>query len=381
MGQRGGLAGQCGEKAHNAIYDRLRSACPHGTPGCRRRMERRQADRLDRHPATIHESTDNFANRFGSVESKFGSLSPTREVGSEVNTRARQPLRRHGFPEQRANLCICAGPVKRSSPGRISVPAGLIEVSAAMDRSGELVGWDFANYNSGGSAIEVPYTIPHGRTQFLDTAAPLRQGSYRALASTANVFARESAMDELAMLARLDPLEFRLRHLQPGRLRDVLTAAARQFGWEKRPALKSGRGIGIACGTEKGSYTAVCAEVEVRDQEVRVIRACQAFECGAIHNPANLRRQVEGCLVMGMGAALHEAIQFRDGRITNPSFAEYRVPRMRDLPKLDILLLDRPDLPSVGGSETPIIGIAPAIANAVHDATGQRCRSMPIQLS
>ena len=261
-------------------------------------------------------------------------------------------------------------------------PAGLIEIAASLDASGKLVGWDFANYNSGGSAIDTPYEVPNGRTRFLGADAPLRQGSYRALASTANVFARECAMDELAELSSVDPLEFRLKHLKPGRLRDVLVAAAKKFGWQQKSRqAKRPRGIGIACGTEKGSYTAACAEVEVVDDEIRVLSACQSFECGAIHNPDNLRRQVEGCLVMGLGAALYEQVQFADGRIPNPMFSGYQVPRMRDLPQLDIVLLNRPDLASVGGSETPIIAIAPAIANAVYNAVGTRCRSMPLKLS
>ena len=261
-------------------------------------------------------------------------------------------------------------------------PAGLIEVTAATDASGQLLGWDFANYNSGGSAIDTPYQVPHGRTRFLGTDSPLRQGSYRALASTANVFARESLMDELAALANIDPLEFRLRNLQPGRLKDTLKAATEKFEWARRLKTRQpNRGVGLACGTEKGSYTAACAEVEIIDDEVRVIHACQSFECGAIHNPANLRRQVEGCLVMGIGAALHEEMEFEDGKIINPYFSDYRVPRMSDLPNLDIVLLNRPDLPSVGGSETPIIPIAPAIANAIYDAIGKRCRSMPLRLA
>ncbi len=260
-------------------------------------------------------------------------------------------------------------------------PAGLIEVSAAIDDAGKLLAWDFANYNSGGSAIESPYTVPNGRSRFINTDFPLRQGSYRALASTANVFARESAMDELAILADVDPLNFRLQNLEPGRLRDVLIAAAEKFDWHgRRATLKPNRGIGLACGTEKGSYTAACTEIEIIDNEVRVIHACQAFECGAIHNPANLRRQVEGCLVMGIGGALYEEIKFANGKLKNPQFSDYRVPRVSDLPELDIVLLNRLDLPSVGGSETPIIAIAPAIANAVFNSCGQRSRSLPIRL-
>jgi isoquinoline 1-oxidoreductase len=260
-------------------------------------------------------------------------------------------------------------------------PAGLIEVHAGLDDAGRLVSWDFANYNSGGSAIETPYEVPHGRTRFIEVDSPLRQGSYRALASTANTFARESAMDELAELADVDPLEFRLQHLPEGRLKDVLRAAGDAFDWPRRREQRApNRGVGLACGTEKGSYVAACAEVEVVDGTLRVLHVCQAYECGAIQNPANLRSQVEGCLVMGLGGALFEAIEFADGRITNAAFSSYRVPRLKDIPDLEIVLLDRRDLPSVGAGETPIIAVAPAIANAVHHAAGIRSRSLPLQI-
>ena len=260
-------------------------------------------------------------------------------------------------------------------------PAGLIEVRARLDESGQVASWDFANYNSGGSAIATPYQVPHGRTRFIETDSPLRQGSYRALASTANTFAREVAMDELAEMAGADPLAFRLKHLEAGRLRDVLETAASKFGWPvDKAALPARRGVGLGCGTEKGSYAAACVEVEVAADVIRVVRVCQAFECGAVLNPANLRRQVEGCLIQGLGGALWESIEFAEGRIVNGSFGGYRVPRMLDVPEIEIVLMDRPDLPSVGGSETPIIAIAPAIANAVYQAVGKRCRNLPIRL-
>jgi CO/xanthine dehydrogenase Mo-binding subunit len=258
-------------------------------------------------------------------------------------------------------------------------PAGLIEVRAGLDETGKLITWDFTNYNSGGSALDSPYDSLHGRTRFVPTESPLRQGSYRALASTANVFARESAIDELANLASENPLEFRLNHLPKGRLSDVLVAAAERFKWGERWANPGdNKGVGLACGTEKGSFVAACAEVEVVNGQMKVLSICQAFECGAIQNPRNLRSQVEGCLIMGLGA-LFEHTDFADGKITNPTFSAYRVPRMVDMPRLEIELLDRPDLASLGAGETPIIAVAPAIANALFHAAGIRSRSLPFQ--
>lgn len=258
-------------------------------------------------------------------------------------------------------------------------PAGLIEVQAGLDDKGQLVAWDFTNYNAGGSAIATPYQVANGRTRFVPSDSPLRQGSYRALASTANTFARESAMDELAHLAKLDPFEFRLAHLPEGRLRDVLMKAADHFRWRERRHSAGGRGVGIACGTEKGSYVAACAEVEVKDGRFRVTQICQAYECGAIQNPGNLQAQVEGCIVMGLGGALYEEVLFKDGVVSSNNFSSYTVPRMRDVPEIAVVLCNRPDLPSVGAGETPIIAVAPAIANAVFHACGVRIRSMPLR--
>ena len=260
-------------------------------------------------------------------------------------------------------------------------PAGLIEVAGGLDSTGRLLAWQFVNYNSGGSALETPYTVPNVRTQFVACDAPLRAGSYRALASTANTFARECFMDELAAALEADPLRFRLDHLSTGRLRDVLVAAADKFGWPGRwQKHDPDRGVGLACGTEKGSYVAACVEVEIdrRTPSIKVRRICQAFECGAIQNPQNLRAQVEGCVIMGLGAALRERIEFAEGKIRNASFSEYLVPRMDDVPEIDTVLVNRRDLPSVGAGETPIIAVAPAIANAVFHATGIRVRAMPI---
>lgn len=261
-------------------------------------------------------------------------------------------------------------------------PAGVIEIRAGLDNNGSLIAWDFININSGGSAIESPYEIQNAQTQSLDSDPPLREGSYRCLAATANNFARESFMDELAAAANTDPLVFRLKHLENPRLRAVLETAAKRFQWDQHKKKKSPNvGVGLACGTEKGSYVAACAEVSIdrRQGKINVRRVCEVFECGAIQNPANMLSQVRGCIIMGMGGALTEEMHFENGRILNSSFWRYKVPRFRDAPEIDVHLLDRPDLPSVGGGETPIIVIAPAIANAVFDTTGVRIRSMPIR--
>jgi isoquinoline 1-oxidoreductase len=258
-------------------------------------------------------------------------------------------------------------------------PAGVIEVSGSVRDDGTITAWEFHNYNSGGSGIRALYDIPGQKTEFHQAHSPLRQGSYRALASTANHFARESYIDELARLVRIDPLAFRLKNLKDARLRAVLEAAAKAFGWEGR---KRGpdRGFGIAGGFEKGAYVATCAEVSVNraDETIKVARVAQAFECGAVLNPDHLKNQNEGAIVMGLGGALYEAIRFKNGKVRNPRFSRYRVPRFSDAPRIEIVLLDRRDLPSTGAGETPIVGIAPAVGNAICDATGQRLRSLPM---
>jgi isoquinoline 1-oxidoreductase len=258
-------------------------------------------------------------------------------------------------------------------------PAGVIEVRSVANKDGKITVWECDNYNSGGSALRGPYDIPNQHGGFHSVRSPLRQGSYRALAATANHFARESHMDELAHALGMEPLEFRLRNLKNPRLRGVLEAAARQFGWGKAKA-PIDHGFGIAGGFEKGSYVAACADVAVNRSSgrVKVVRVVTAFDCGAVVNPDHLKNQIEGATVMGLGGALFEAIEFDNGKILNPRFADYRVPRFADTPTLETVLIDRKDVASAGAGETPIVAVAPAVGNAIFSATGRRLRSLPM---
>ncbi len=256
-------------------------------------------------------------------------------------------------------------------------PAGLIEIRSGAKRDGTLVAWEHHNYNSGPAAIATPYEVANQLIQYHPADSPLRQGSYRALAATANHFGRECHMDEMAHALGMDPLEFRLKNVSDPRLRAVFQAAAEKFNWSQAKSTPQ-RGFGIAGGTDKGGYVAACVEVEVNDKRVRIRRVVQAWESGAIVNPDGLRNQIGGAIVQAIGGALFEAIEFADGRILNPHFAQYRVPRFRDTPQIDVVLIDRRDLPSAGAGETGIVALGPAVSNAIFAATGTRLRNMPM---
>lgn len=265
-------------------------------------------------------------------------------------------------------------------------PAGVIDIKSGVDASGRIVAWGFDNWNSGNAGIQSPYDIPVKPAVFHQTKTPLRQGSYRALAATANHYAREMHMDEMARALGVDPVAFRMKHLDSEpRLRAVLTAVAQKIGWPK-PSVE-GRCLGIACGTEKAGYVATAVEVgPVRPDPTSrtaagftVERVVIAFECGAIVNPDGLKNQVEGSVVQGLGGALFEAISFADGRVLNGTMAQYRVPRFTDVPVIDTILLDRKDIPSAGAGESSMIALAPAIGSAVR-GLGTVARELPVRL-
>jgi isoquinoline 1-oxidoreductase len=263
-------------------------------------------------------------------------------------------------------------------------PAGVIDIKSGVKSDGTITAWEFHNYNSGSSGIQTKYDIPNQDIRFHQADSPLRQGSYRGLAATANHFARESHMDELADAVKMDPLEFRLKNIKDERLRDVLQAAAKAFGWARtKPA--NGHGFGLACGFEKDGYVATCAEIAIEKEprekdkaKIRIVRVVEAFECGAVVNPLHLKNQIEGAIVQAVGGALFEAIRFENGKILNAHFADYRLPRFSDTPLIEVVLVDRKDLPSAGAGETPIVGLAPAVGNAIFNAIGIRLTALPL---
>lgn len=257
-------------------------------------------------------------------------------------------------------------------------PAGLMEVRAGARKDGTLVAWVHHNYNSGPAAIDTPYAVENTLCQYHPANSPLRQGSYRSLAACANNFARESHMDVVAHAVGMDPVAFRLKNMQDPRLIAVVKAATEKFGWASGKSSAT-RGYGFACGHDKGGYVAACAEVDIdAEKRVHVRRVVQAWESGAIINPDGLRNQNQGAIMQGLGGALFEAILFGNGRILNPTFTDYRLPRFRDMPEIEIVLLDRKDLPSAGAGESGLICVAPAVANAIFAATGQRALNMPL---
>jgi isoquinoline 1-oxidoreductase len=186
-------------------------------------------------------------------------------------------------------------------------------------------------------------------------------------------------MDSLAHAAGMGPLEFRLKNITDARLRAVLEAAAGKFAWSSAKSTPE-HGFGMACGTDKGGYVATCVEIEIdaATKKLRIRRVVQAWESGAIVNPDGLRNQNEGAIMQGIGGALFERILFDNGRILNPRFSQYRLPRFSDMPQIEIVLLDRKDLPSAGAGESGLVGVAPAVGNAIFAASGVRLCNMPL---
>ncbi|HWU36662.1 MAG TPA: molybdopterin cofactor-binding domain-containing protein, partial [Candidatus Acidoferrum sp.] len=255
-----------------------------------------------------------------------------------------------------------------------------------VTKSGLITFWDYGVYFAGARGSEQFYDIPNHRTMAFGSgwtapqgAHPFATGPWRAPGNNTNAFARESHIDLLAAKGGVDPVEFRLKNLKDGRMRHVLQAVAEKFAWSPAKA-PSGRGYGVACGTDVGTYVAHMAEVAVDKStgNVQVKRVVCAQEMGLCVNPEGARLQMEGSITMGLGYALTEEIRFTGGDIHDSNFDSYTIPRFSWLPKIETFILDAKDAPPQGGGEPAVICMGAVIANAVFDATGARLLQLPM---
>jgi nicotinate dehydrogenase subunit B len=304
-------------------------------------------------------------------------------------------------------------------------PAMVAKVSASLEPNGSIVDWDYGVWSNthtmrpgpagsliaarslasafpepepkpipmpegGGDRNSIPlYKIPSVRVinHFLPDM-PVRVSALRALGAYLNVFAIESFMDELAASAGADPVQFRLKHLDDPRARDVVSLAAQRFGWsDASPATSSrrdpGRGRGFAFARYKNlaAYCAIACEVEVnRDTGApRLLRAVAAVDSGQVVNPDGIVNQIEGAILQSMSWTLYENVTFDERRFTSIDWASYPILRFSGVPdSIEVHLIDRPGLPFLGSGEAGQGPASAAIANAIADATGHRLRDLPL---
>jgi len=265
-------------------------------------------------------------------------------------------------------------------------PAGVIRIKSGIDKAGMIKLWDYHIYYSGTRGSETTYDVPNAFTtsysQKKDAPQvhPFSTGAWRAPNNNTNTFAREVQIDIMAAAAGIDPLAFRLKNLKDEHIIDCLNAVAGKFGYIKGKT-PTGRGIGIACGADAGTWVAMMAEVKVDKNtgKVTVVRVACAQDMGLCVNPQGSIIQMEGCITMGLGYTFEEEIFFEGGNIRDRGFDTYQIPRFSWLPqKMDTLILDRKDKAPQGGGEPAIITVGAVIANAIFDATGARMYRLPM---
>ncbi len=266
------------------------------------------------------------------------------------------------------------------------MPAAVVKIRSGLDEKNRITFWDYTVFWAGERSSQVFYDIPHYRVVSRGgwsgggtRAHPFEVGPWRAPGSNTNVFARESHMDALATHAGVDPLEFRLKHLNNDRMKRVLLKLAEEFGWSSAKP-PSGRGYGLSCADYLGTYVAIMVEIDLNRTtgEIRVKRMVGVQDMGEVINPEGARQQLEGCMMMGLGYALSEEIHFEGGKILDLNFDRYSLPRFSWLPEIKAVILDNPSLAPQGGGEPGIINVGAAVANAFYDRTGVRINRLPL---
>lgn len=265
-------------------------------------------------------------------------------------------------------------------------PAAVVKVNSGCKNDGKITQWDYGVYFAGQRGAQHFYNIPNHKTVAYNTrwtapegVHPFATGAWRAPSNNTNTFARESQINIMAAKIGMDPVAFRLENLKDERMIRTLKVVADKFGW-KNIKSPSGLGLGVACGVDAGSYVALMAQVDVDKQtgKVQVNRVVVAQDMGLVVNPQGATTQAEGCVMMGLGYALTEDIQFTGGEIHNRNFDSYELPKFSWTPKIEVELLDLPDEPAQGGGEPAIICMGALIGNAIYDAIGVRLNQMPM---
>lgn len=265
-------------------------------------------------------------------------------------------------------------------------PAAVVKIKSGVSKDGKIIFWDYSEYFAGERGSIEFYNVPNTKTTAYGSGwggepgvHPFATGPWRAPGNNTNTFARESQIDIMAAKSGIDPLEFRLNNLSDEKMQSVLKATADKFGW--KPAKSpSGRGFGIACGIDAGTYVAAIAEVEVNKNngEVKVKRVVCVQDMGLAINPEGAKIQMEGSITMGLGYALKEDIHFNNGEITDLNFDSYDIPRFSWLPKIETEILDKKNEDPQGGGEPAIVVMGAVVANAIYDAVGARVRQLPM---
>lgn len=263
--------------------------------------------------------------------------------------------------------------------------ASVIKVRSGIDNQGMIKLWDYSIYMAGTRGSETLYDVPNDRatnyTQARGGAAlhPVATGPWRGPNAQDNTFAREVQIDMMAVAAGMDPLEFRLKNLKDEKMIACLKAVAEKFGYTPAKG-PSGRGIGVAIGTDAGTWNAEIAEVKVDKStgKVQVMRIVASQDMGLCVNPQGATIQMEGCMMMGLGYTLAEEVMFEGGDVKTRGFDAYNIPKFSWLPKLETVILDRKDKAPKGGGEPAIVPVGAVVANAIFDATGARLYGFPM---